>query len=88
MLARCFTITTYLIIICSKCGQLFAVNGLWKLSYPVCLFKVHIYVEGIKVNLPDCFTMNHSMVNCFVNIMLKTIGKLVVQMTFWDLLEE
>ena len=29
-------------------------DGIWKLQYPVCLFKVPVEVKGIKVNMPDC----------------------------------
>lgn len=42
-------------------------DGIWKLSYPVCLFKVPVYVEGMKVNLPDCCPMEPEKGKLFCN---------------------
>ena len=39
------------------CGKLIVTDGIWKLSYPICLFKVPIYVEQIQINPPDCCQM-------------------------------
>lgn len=36
------------------CGQLLVTDGIWKLNYPVCLYKVPVTVRGVRVNLPDC----------------------------------
>ena len=29
-------------------------DGLWKLTYPICFYKVPVIVEGMKISLPDC----------------------------------
>ena len=29
-------------------------DGLWKLSYPICMYKVPVKVKGMKLNLPNC----------------------------------
>ena len=29
-------------------------DGIWKLSYPVCLYKVPVKVDGMKINMPSC----------------------------------
>ena len=31
------------------CGQLFVTDGLWKLDYPVCIYKVPVEVKGMNV---------------------------------------
>ena len=36
------------------CGHLLVTDGIWKLSYPICLYKVVVEVEGIKVIMPNC----------------------------------
>ena len=36
------------------CGKLLVTDGIWKLNYPICLYKVPVKVDGIKVNMPDC----------------------------------
>jgi len=36
------------------CGKLFVTDGIWKLNYPTCMYKVSVSVDGIKVNIPDC----------------------------------
>ena len=36
------------------CGKLLVTDGIWKLNYPVCLYKVPVKIDGIKVNMPDC----------------------------------
>ena len=36
------------------CGKLFVTDGIWKLNYPICMYKVSVSVDGIKVNMPDC----------------------------------
>jgi len=37
------------------CGTLFVTDGIWKLNYPICMYKVPVTsVDRIKVNMPDC----------------------------------
>ena len=37
------------------CGELFVTDGIWKLEYPICLFKVPMEVKGLEaVSIPDC----------------------------------
>jgi len=36
------------------CGKLFVTDGIWKLRYPIFLYKVPVEIAGIKINLPDC----------------------------------
>lgn len=35
------------------CGKLFVTDGIWKLNYPICLYKVPVEVNMMKVNVPD-----------------------------------
>ena len=36
------------------CEKLVVTDGIWKLNYPVCMFKVPVKVENVQLNLPDC----------------------------------
>ena len=35
------------------CGKLLVTDGIWKLNYPICLYKVPIAIDGMKINMPD-----------------------------------
>ena len=52
----CNALTDYYLFTkhCIGCGELLVTDGVWKLQYPTCLFKVPMEVKGIKVNMPDC----------------------------------
>lgn len=34
--------------------MLLVTDGIWKLSYPICLYKVPVEVDGMKINMPSC----------------------------------